>query len=554
MNNEFKKISSGNNQTVYVLESATSGVTSSASVASNSVAVGGVQKRRPKDSIIVQDYEKKIEPTKPRNFVAKNAKMGGAGQHKDKKRAEKQGNVKHKNKEQFVDEDHSTVGMNGKPFGMHSYSTASKNTSRWSGQGRDDSMHEAPIEMDPLDPMNPMIYGHGSNPATLKHRMMRATGQLKDLAQRAQTASAVEWETIARQFDELTMNIEQIRHGIDELAKKRKKGGIGSRGIDPYIGEKIVAEGGNVFAGKTASIKRENIDTTLSAYFDELKKIFPNKADIFDETHFVALGSVRKKQESGDIDLGVSVLDILDKSMSDESVATWGVDPKAVAAEFESLKKRARTSTPEQLRMKAFLKLLTISINSRAPNLYCDEKKVTDGNIFGLYPQIDTKGNNLGIGVQIDWMIGDLQWLKFSYHSAAYPEGSNVKGLHRTQLMLSAFQVANLSFNHINGVKDKDTGEVIAKDPAAALQILSDRLGFKITAGDAEDYYKLHKLLKFKMSPEQYDHLLNVYFKILDSTRADIPDDMQKSWLDKKDQLGLTGKFLPDESALRAYL
>jgi hypothetical protein len=35
----------------------------------------------------------------PRNFVAKNAKMGGAGPHKDKKKAEKQGDVKHKNKE-----------------------------------------------------------------------------------------------------------------------------------------------------------------------------------------------------------------------------------------------------------------------------------------------------------------------------------------------------------------------------------------------------------------------------------------------------------------------
>jgi len=38
---------------------------------------------------------KEFEP-KPRNFVAKNAKMGGAGQHKDKKKAEKQGDVKHK--------------------------------------------------------------------------------------------------------------------------------------------------------------------------------------------------------------------------------------------------------------------------------------------------------------------------------------------------------------------------------------------------------------------------------------------------------------------------
>jgi len=38
----------------------------------------------------------KKEAPKPRNFVAKNAKMGGAGQHKDKKKAEKQGDAKHK--------------------------------------------------------------------------------------------------------------------------------------------------------------------------------------------------------------------------------------------------------------------------------------------------------------------------------------------------------------------------------------------------------------------------------------------------------------------------
>ena len=39
---------------------------------------------------------KKADAPKPRNFVAKNAKMGGAGQHKDKKKAQKQGDVKHK--------------------------------------------------------------------------------------------------------------------------------------------------------------------------------------------------------------------------------------------------------------------------------------------------------------------------------------------------------------------------------------------------------------------------------------------------------------------------
>lgn len=40
----------------------------------------------------------KQQPQKPRNFVAKNAINTGAGAHKDKKKAEKQGDVKHKGK------------------------------------------------------------------------------------------------------------------------------------------------------------------------------------------------------------------------------------------------------------------------------------------------------------------------------------------------------------------------------------------------------------------------------------------------------------------------
>lgn len=99
-----------------------------------------------------------------------------------------------------------------------------------------DLLSEAPIEMDPQDPMDPMIYGAGGNPAKLKYRMMRAAVQLKDLAARAQNASPVGWETISKDFDELAMNVNQIKHGLDELAKLRKKGGIRSRGIDRNIG------------------------------------------------------------------------------------------------------------------------------------------------------------------------------------------------------------------------------------------------------------------------------------------------------------------------------
>jgi hypothetical protein len=96
---------------------------------------------------------------------------------------------------------------------------------------------EAPIEFDPAEPMNPLVHSHqGANPGKLEYRMLRATGQLKDLAKRAENASPLEWETITKQFSELAMNIEQIKHGLEELSAKRRRGGRASRGIDPNIG------------------------------------------------------------------------------------------------------------------------------------------------------------------------------------------------------------------------------------------------------------------------------------------------------------------------------
>jgi hypothetical protein len=100
------------------------------------------------------------------------------------------------------------------------------------GMGISESVTEAPIELDKDDPMDPMIYGHDkANPGKLKYRMARAAGQLKDLASRVDGASPSEWQTMARQFEELKMNMEQIRHALEELSKIRKKGGIRSRGI-----------------------------------------------------------------------------------------------------------------------------------------------------------------------------------------------------------------------------------------------------------------------------------------------------------------------------------
>jgi hypothetical protein len=108
-----------------------------------------------------------------------------------------------------------------------------------------EDIKEAPIEMDPSEPMNPMIHSHDkANPAKLKYRMLRAAGQLKDLAARAENASPGEWQLMARQFEELKMNMEQIRHALEELGTMRKKGGVRSRGIDPMLDHIVKVAGG----------------------------------------------------------------------------------------------------------------------------------------------------------------------------------------------------------------------------------------------------------------------------------------------------------------------
>jgi hypothetical protein len=103
-------------------------------------------------------------------------------------------------------------------------------------------VNEAPIDMTG-DPNDPTVYGHQqANPMSLKGRIISARAQLKELAELAESDELIVWEKITRlskggMFMGLEQNLEQIRHGISELAAKRKQGGVSSRGIDKNIGE-----------------------------------------------------------------------------------------------------------------------------------------------------------------------------------------------------------------------------------------------------------------------------------------------------------------------------
>ena len=93
------------------------------------------------------------------------------------------------------------------------------------------------------DPNNPMIYGHEkANPMELKSRINITRNMLKELSEMAQSNDLATWERLTKMAlgggwtMGLVQNLQQVQHGIDELAKKRKKGGTQSRGIDKNIG------------------------------------------------------------------------------------------------------------------------------------------------------------------------------------------------------------------------------------------------------------------------------------------------------------------------------
>ena len=102
----------------------------------------------------------------------------------------------------------------------------------------------------------------------------------------------------------------------------------------------VLSEGGNVF-GTTASIRKENIESTLEKFSESLGRIFPEKASTFKA--FEKLGSAGKKDISGDIDLSYPSENLIKDNKPD--LEGWGLDPQEFQQRFEVIRKKSRTST-----------------------------------------------------------------------------------------------------------------------------------------------------------------------------------------------------------------
>ena len=310
--------------------------------------------------------------------------------------------------------------------------------------------------------------------------------------------------------------------------------------LKEYIVVGIVNEGGNVW-DNSAPIKKEYIKPTLEKFKAEFSKIFPVASKYFDSV--ITLGSVGKKDVSGDIDLAID-----EKAFED--VNDWKLDPAYLTELFAKFKKRSRSATDAQIMKRAVIVAISEIVNKESKIIETDTKSSGSGTLFCQFPQFDENDKETDLSVQIDINVGDLDWLRFAYYSDSYK--GNVKGLHRTQLMLSLFTYKGHTFSHNYGVKNKDSQEIAAKSPEEAVKLLNKLYGFNINEKILQNYFDLQEFLKHNLKLEDLHNIWNTYLKILDSTRCDVPEDLQAYWVEHQDELGLTGKFLPNNSNLIA--
>ena len=321
----------------------------------------------------------------------------------------------------------------------------------------------------------------------------------------------------------------------------------------------LLTEGGNVFKGEDVdSIPLAFIQPTLEQYYEELSRLFPQHASKFAD--FAPLGSVGKKAESGDIDLAVDVEELFPQGkVTDEDLQSWNLDPVAWRATYEKMVKRARTAKPSEVELRAFLYEIAKYIGENSQIIKTDLKKVRPGQMFSLFPQISDTGEQKDVGVQIDWMMGNRNWLKFSYFSPSPTESQPLlKGLHRTQLLLAMFLAKDHSFKHVGGVFDRKTGEKVAHSPSEAMRLLGKLYGSNVSPETFNTFEGALGWLMDNASEQDKNDAISAYLKILDRTKGNketlpsgeqnrcgyIPQELEDFWLQNWQRLGLKGNIL----------
>ena len=277
--------------------------------------------------------------------------------------------------------------------------------------------------------------------------------------------------------------------------------------------------GGNIFKDDASPIKREDIRPTYVEYVKHLGIIFPNKAEVF--KGFTLVGSAGRKEKSGDLDLAIDISRFFEgKPFNKEEMKDWSIDYDEWEKYYLKLKSRARTSTTNMVKWRAFLKLIGDVI--KGDSLIKVSEKNTSGNLFTLFPQFDQYGQ-INKFVQVDWMVGNIKWLKFAYYSN---ETTDLKGLHRTQLIVAMASAKDYTFIHTKGIKDKTNHNFVATTPEQAIDLFSKLYG-PMEIKETNSYSSLHAYLKNNSTIEEYRKAIESYLRILKISNAIIPKDLK---------------------------
>ena len=278
--------------------------------------------------------------------------------------------------------------------------------------------------------------------------------------------------------------------------------------------------GGNIFKDKATSISIENIQPTIDAYKQKLGEIFPMKSHSL--TFFEPVGSAGKKTTSGDLDLAIDATHIV-RHFTEAEIQKWGLNYEDWERTYLKIKKRARTATDHMCKMRSLLTLISEKLAEN--NIDVEIKKTTAGNIFTCFPQYDIDGQLTGDYIQIDWMVGNIDWLRWSYYSHG-EEG--LKGLHRTQFIVSCFLNMNMTFSHFSGVKTKNETEWTITDPKMAIETLSSHYG-PITLEQTKTFKNLHSWLLENASREDYLEVITRYAGIVKMAKAELPQEIKEA-------------------------
>ena len=272
--------------------------------------------------------------------------------------------------------------------------------------------------------------------------------------------------------------------------------------------------GGNIFKNIATAIPRDRVEPTIEAYTKALGEIFPMKAHSL--SFFKPVGSAGKKPISGDLDLAIDWTHIVRSFTSDE-IGKWEIEWDEWNDLYTKIHKRARTATYQMSKMRALLTLISAKLTEKMDV----NDRVTAGNIFTCFEQHDESGPT-GDYVQVDWMVGDIDWLQWSYYSHGE---ISLKGLHRTQFLVALFSEIGYTFNHFSGIKEKKTSEWTITCPEDALQLLSKHYG-DIEHSQTQTFAQLHSWL-LKADSDSYFKVVSRYREILKVQKENIPNALQ---------------------------